>query len=369
MRHANHKPRKLTAVDVFAGGGGLTVGLKRAGFNVVSAVEIEPHAFATYKANHKGVTAYRQDIRSVSGADLVAHSPSGAIDLLAGCPPCQGFSSLTSKYRRDDPRNTLVHEMGRILGEVQPLSLMMENVPGLALKGKPLLDALLECLKDNGYTPTCDVLQVADYGVPQNRRRLVLLAGKGFKIELPKPTHCRGGSDELPAWNTIDNVLKGLARPITLDKAREKGGPVAAGWHVVRCLALQNQRRLKRAKPGRAWWSGIPKRLRPGCHESKDAGFSNVYGRMKWGMISPTITGGCTTFSKGRFGHPSQNRTISVFEAALLQTFPADYVFDTPFMEYACSIIGNALPCDFAAIVAKCCARAIRRHEAAAKRR
>lgn len=355
MRPKKTKQPVLTASDLFAGGGGLTVGLKRAGFRVVSAVEIEPHAFATYKANHADVTAYRQDIRTVDGASL-----GDSIDLLAGCPPCQGFSSLTSKYRRDDPRNALVREMGRMIEEVKPLAVMMENVPGLALKGKPLLEELLAVLDDK-YEVTHDVLQVADFGIPQSRRRFVLLAGRGFKIELPKPTHSWNGEDGLEKWVSIDGVLKGLPRPTPLDKAREQGSPAALKWHVVRCLSAENSKRIKQAKPGKAWWNGIPKHLRPDCHETKEAGFSNVYGRMKWGKVSPTITGGCTTFSKGRFGHPTQNRTISVYEAALLQTFPPDYVFDTNFMEYACNIIGNALPCDFAEILAQQCAEAIRK--------
>ncbi|HVU47241.1 MAG TPA: DNA cytosine methyltransferase [Terracidiphilus sp.] len=358
MRQKNIE-ESLTAIDLFAGGGGLTVGLKRSGFQVVSAVEIAPHAFATYKANHVEVTAYRQDIRTVDGASLTRCSPTGIVDLLAGCPPCQGFSSLTAKYRRSDPRNSLVREMGRLIKEVKPLALMMENVPGLAVKGKPLLDELLGVLADEGYTPTHGTLQVADFGIPQNRRRLVLLAGKGFRIELPKPTHSWNGANGLAQWVSIDGVLKGLPQPITLDKAKARGGPTFVKWHVVRSLSEDNMRRIKRAKPGNAWWHGIPKRLRPDCHKSKDAGFSNVYGRMQWGMVSPTITGGCTTFSKGRFGHPTQNRTISVYEAALLQTFPPDYVFDTPFMEHACDIVGNALPCDFAEVVGKCCAKAI----------
>lgn len=363
--NARMRPKKineptLTASDLFAGGGGLTVGLKRAGFRVVSAVEIEPHAFATYKTNHADVTAYRQDIRTVDGASL------GEVDLLAGCPPCQGFSSLTSKYRRNDPRNALVREMGRIIEETQPLAVMIENVPGLALKGKPLLDELIAKLKKEKYEVTQDVLQVANFGIPQNRRRLVLLAGRGFKIELPKATHSWNGKGGLEKWVSIDGVLKGLSRPTTLDNA---DSPAALKWHVVRRLSLENSRRIKEARPGKAWWNGIPKRLRPECHQSKKAGFSNVYGRMKWGDVSPTITGGCTTFSKGRFGHPSQNRTISVYEAALLQTFPPDYVFDTQFMEHACNIIGNALPCDFAEILAKQCADAIREFKSSKKAR
>lgn len=348
----------FTAVDLFAGGGGLTVGLKRAGFTVVSAVECEMHAFATYTKNHDDVAAHLRDVREVTGDMLAEASPTGTIDLVAGCPPCQGFSSLTSKHRRDDPRNALVREMSRIVREVKPLAVMMENVPGLALKGKPLLDEIVAALKEEGYMPSYKVLQVADFGVPQNRRRLVLLAGKGFEIGLPKPTHSRDGSGGLPKWNAIDGVLKGQSKPVTLEKARKLGGPAAVKWHIVRSLSPENELRMKNAKPGTAWWN-IPKGLRPKCHKKKSAGFSNVYGRMKWGSVSPTITGGCTTFSKGRFGHPTQNRTISVYEAALLQTFPPDYVFDTPYMEYACNIIGNALPCDFAEVVARRCAEAL----------
>lgn len=359
MRLKSKNREQLAAVDLFAGGGGLTVGLKRAGFQVVAAVELEPHAFATYKANHADVTAYRQDIRTVDGSALAAKSSTGTIDLLAGCPPCQGFSSLTSKYRRSDPRNALIGEMGRIVKEVKPLAVMIENVPGLALKGKPLLDEFIAILEKEGYKVTQGTLQVADFGIPQNRRRFVLLAGKGFKIELPAVTHSSSGKNGLQQWSTIDAVLKGLDKPITLARAKERGGPTKVKWHVVRCLSSDNMRRIKRAKPGNAWWRGIPKRMRPKCHQSKKAGFSNVYGRMRWGSVSPTITGGCTTFSKGRFGHPTQNRTISVYEAALLQTFPPNYVFDTPYMDHACNIIGNALPCDFARIVAKQCVNAI----------
>ena len=133
---------QFTAVDIFAGGGGLTVGLKRAGFNVVAAIEIEKHAFSTYQANHPEVHGYMQDVRTISGKTLLKHSSTNEIDLLAGCPPCQGFSSLTSKYRRIDSRNQLVSEMSRLVEEIQPRAVMMENVPGLAEKGKELFDKI-----------------------------------------------------------------------------------------------------------------------------------------------------------------------------------------------------------------------------------
>jgi len=360
MPRTSHKVEQLTAVDLFAGGGGLTVGLKRAGFRVLAAVEIEPNAFATYKANHPEVRAFRQDIRTVDGKSMLDLSPTGTVDLLVGCPPCQGFSSLTSKVRRSDPRNDLVLEMSRLIREIRPRMVMVENVPGLVDKGKSYFQGLLRSLSESGYEFDYDVLQVADYGVPQSRRRLVLIAArKGMAVEFPDPTHARIRTTGRRPWRTVRSVIGRMRRSVlTLQEARALGGPQAFNWHIVRSMAPQNTRRLLRAQPGRSW-TKIPKRLRPDCHQDRRAGFSNVYGRMLWSEVSPTITGGCTTLSKGRFGHPEQNRTISVREAALLQTFPMDYIFDTPFMDYACDIIGNALPCDFAEILARQCAKAL----------
>ncbi len=348
----------LVACDVFAGGGGLSVGLKEAGFQIASAVELDSHAFATYKANHPEVKAYLQDVRLITGKDLASGSPTGKIDLLAGCPPCQGFCSLTAKYKRTDERNSLVLEIGRLVRELQPLAVMMENVPGLAKQGGDLFSSLVMELTGLGYTVDWRVLQVADYGVPQNRRRFVLLAGRGFGIPFPTITHSRTCAEGLPKWNTVRDAIEGTLPPITLREAQAQGGPQAFDWHVVRNMSDRNRIRLSHATPGGSRMK-LPSRLKPLCHRGKYSGFSNVYGRMAWDRESPTITGGCTTLSKGRFGHPSDERTISVREAALLQTFPPEYIIDTPYMDYACNIIGNALPCAFAAILAKQCFDAI----------
>ena len=344
----------LTAIDVYAGGGGLTVGMKRAGFEVVAAIEIETHAYATYRANHPNVRALKQDVTTVAGKDLLELTEREQVDLLAGCPPCQGFTSLTAKYKRDDRRNGLIFEMARLAKEVRPRAIMMENVPGLARKGKPLYTELKQQLRDLGYELTEDVLEVADYGVPQFRRRLVLLGGFGFRIELPGPTHSRSGMHGLARWKTVRDAIEHMGEPETLTNAKQHGDVQQTDWHVVRTLDPKNVKRIKAAKAGRTWIH-IPKDLRPSCHQGDYRGFVNVYGRMAWDKPAPTITGGCTTFSKGRFGHPVEDRTISVREAALLQTFPEDYLFDTPYMEYVCNVIGNALPCDFAEAVSKRC--------------
>jgi DNA (cytosine-5)-methyltransferase 1 len=342
----------LNAVEIFSGGGGLAYGLKKAGFKTVAAVELSPSAVATFKANHKDVHVYQQDIRTVQGKTLLKLA-GGKLDILAACPPCQGFSSLTSKWKRSDPRNDLVSEVARLAEEMRPRALMLENVPGLVDKGKLLFDDLLYRLEGLGYICNWQVLQVADYGVPQKRRRLVLLAGLGFRIEMPSATHSRVGKDGLPLWRTVKDALSVLTtEPVTLTKSRELGGPQAVNWHVIRTLSAENVARLKLAKPG-AVWQNMPEAIRPKCHRGGYEGFTNVYGRMRWDEPSVTITAGCTTLSKGRFGHPEKNRTISLREAALLQTFPLNYHIETEHFERACEIVGNALPCLFATVVAK----------------
>jgi DNA (cytosine-5)-methyltransferase 1 len=273
------EPRQLIAADIFSGAGGLTIGLKAGGFRVVAGIEIEGHAVATFKINHPEVHTFKQDVTTVGGKDLLEFAPGGRIDLLAGCPPCQGFTSLTSKYRRPDPRNQLVLEMARLVEEAQPLAVMMENVPGLAQKGKPLFDEFLGRIEAQGFIPEWKILQVADYGVPQSRRRLVLLAGRGFRIPIPPPSHSRTGENGLPKWRTVGSVIRDMPTPITLSEANERGGAQSLNWHVVRSLSDRNQSRIRHARPGKHWRS-IPKRLRPNCHQDKNAGFSNVYGRM-----------------------------------------------------------------------------------------
>ncbi len=350
-----------TAVEIFSGGGGLAVGLREAGFNTVAAVEVEPHAAATFKANHPTVQVFRQDVRTVTGA-MLAPLTGGKVDALAACPPCQGFSSLTSKWRKEDERNSLVSEVGRLADELRPRAIMMENVPGLAKKGRPLFDALLEHLETLGYETDWSILQVADYGVPQCRRRLVMLASLGFSIPMPEATHSRTGDDGKPKWRTVRDAISGMDEPVTFPEAKERGGAQALDWHVVRQLSPANIERLKLSRPG-GNWEDFPEDLRVPCHRNGYKGFSNVYGRMVWDEPSGTITAGCTTLSKGRFGHPEKDRTISLREAALLQTFPPDYRFETPHFERACEIVGNALPCVFAEAIARQVLLAIIAHE------
>lgn len=359
----NCRKNKATTIDLFCGAGGLTAGLKRAGFNVVAGVEINPEMAKTYKANHPTTKLLIRDVREITGKEIFELTGLKEIDLVAGCPPCQGFTTLTTKYHRKDSRNDLVLEMARLVEEMMPKMVMMENVSGLANRGKPLLDGFVERLESLGYLVNKGVLQMADYGVPQSRRRLVLLAGKGFYIPLPKQTHCyKGdGKNRLKPWLTLADVIKNMKKPVTLSEAKKRGTPQKFNWHVVRDLKEISIKRLKSLKAGSSRGS-LPTELRPKCHKKSNRGFTNVYGRLSWEQTPPTITSGCTTPCMGRFGHPDELRTISIREAALIQTFPRRYKFDTEFMDAACDLVGNALPYKFAYEAAKTCLNALTEH-------
>lgn len=360
------------AVDLFAGCGGLTAGVRDGGFRVAAAVELDELSAATYRSNHRRTKLIVEDIREVSGKVIRQALDDATPDLVMGCAPCQGFCSLTRKKRREDPRNGLLLDMGRVVAELLPTAVMMENVPGLLTRGRVIFERFVASLRDLGYYPTWEVVQFANYGVPQSRRRLVLLAGRGFAIPIPPATHTRVPSEKskLLPWVTVREVIGRRTAPITFSQARRlDNGPSAASWHVVRDLQDQTRERLRAARAGGTWLD-YDEDIRPECHRGDYEGFMNVYGRMAWDTVAPTITGGCTTPAKGRFGHPDRRRvsTISVREAALLQSFPADYSFDTDQMDAVCEMIGNAVPPLFAAAAARVIRERIEAHRAALKR-
>jgi len=340
---------KPVAVDLFAGCGGLSLGLRNAGFRVAAAVECYEPAARTYAANFRRTALLRADVRDVSGADILHTAGTRKLDLLAACPPCQGFTSLTSKHPRIDPRNELVAEVVRLADELRPRTVMFENVPRLveSKKGKVYFERLVGELEDLGYRISWFVADAADFGTPQRRRRLIVFAGKK-EIDPPAATH---GPATDTAWNTVREAIGAERSPATFrgDIAECAG---LADWHVVRNLGPANKARLAAAKPGGSR-ADLPNELRPNCHKNSSNGFRNVYGRMIWDAPSPTITGGCTSPSKGRFGHPSRQGTISVKEAAILQDFPPTFKLATPFIDQACQLIGNAFPARLASAAAR----------------
>ena len=323
------KPR---AIDLFSGCGGLTLGLKQAGFRVIGAVECDTLAVTTYKANHPRVRVWTKDIRTVSVAEIKRklRLKRGQLDLLAGCPPCQGFSTITTrngnKKRSTDPRNDLVFEFMRFVRGLRPKAIMLENVPGLAKNWR--LRKILAELRRLGYECTTGVLNAADYGVPQRRRRFILMAGRRMKIEFAREARSR---------QLVRDAIKHLSkrtRTHALHNYKER-----------RSQKVIN--RIKQIPPNGGSRSALEKKAQLKCHKKSD-GFRDVYGRMAWDDVAPTITTGCFNPSKGRFLHPTQHRAITLREAALLQSFPKTYFFSLERGRIAVAeMIGNALPPEF----------------------
>jgi DNA (cytosine-5)-methyltransferase 1 len=321
-----------TAIDLFSGCGGMTVGLQRAGFSVVGAIEIHDLAARTYEANHPSVHLWHEDIRHVSGRRIkrTLGLKKGELDLLAGCPPCQGFSrlrTLNGTVRVQDPRNDLVFEFLRLVDELRPKAVMMENVPGLARDRR--LTRFLSELEELGYHCKHAVLDVALYGVPQRRERLIVLCGLAEEIRF-----CQTARKK---W-TVRDAFRRLPRA-------GRSGDAAHDVSDQRSARIVEMIRQIPTNGGSR--EDLPAKYRLACHERCD-GFHDVYGRMKWNEVSPTITSGFVNPSKGRFLHPRAHRTITVREAALLQSFPRSYWFPMEAGKYpVAEMIGNAIPPEF----------------------
>ena len=324
--------RSPIAVDLFAGCGGLSEGLKNAGFAVAGAVEIDPLAAKTYSLNHPEVRIWTNDIRDISALGLkrALRLRKGSLDLLAGCPPCQGFSTirtLNGSRRVTDRRNSLIDEFLRFVEELRPRAIMFENVPGL--DGRRRFVRFRARLQAEGYNTLHSVLDVADFGVPQRRRRLILIGALEFEPKFAKQSGRR---------RTVAGAISRLPHP---DRSRDL-------LHKSPGTRTARINELLAAIPKDGGSRGcLPTNMQLECHNNFD-GFSDVYGRMSWTEVSPTITGGCLNPSKGRFIHPEQNRAITAREAALLQSFSSGYRFCLDRGYYAVAeMIGNALPPEF----------------------
>lgn len=326
------KARKKTAIDLFAGCGGLTEGLRQAGFRVLGAIEISELAAKTYRLNHKGVRLWNEDIRDVAVSEVIRTLglSRGELDLLAGCPPCQGFSALRTlngNRRIRDRRNLLIDDFLRFVRNLMPKTIMLENVPGLGSRER--FRAFVRKLRGLGYDVSWKILDAADYGVPQRRRRLILLASRGITFSFAKSRRTR---------KTVGTAIRHLPHPdLSSDPLHKTIGQ--RSQRINELIKLIPKNGGSRAE--------LPRELWLECHKRAN-GFKDVYGRLCWTDLAPTITGGCLNPSKGRFLHPTQNRAITPKEAALLQSFRRSYRFSRDSGMYAVAeMIGNALPPEF----------------------
>lgn len=329
--------RRPIAIDLFAGCGGLTTGLKRAGFRVVAAIDNDRLAARTYKRNHPRVWFWQQDIRRLPAAHVLRKLKlkKGRLDLLAGCPPCQGFSALRrlngGRYVRDG-RNSLVLEFLRYVRVLRPKLVLMENVPRLGNYWR--MGAFRKEIRRLGYLVQSGVLDAADFGVPQRRRRFILAASRIGEPGFGAKTQSRV---------TVRAAIGQLGQPgRTGDPAHD----------ITERRQDRIERLIRRIPPNGGSRSALHHKQRLRCHTRSD-GFKDVYGRMAWDDVAPTITGGCVSPSKGRFLHPSQHRCITIREAAALQGFPATYFIDMSCGKFpAAQMIGNALPPEFVRVQA-----------------
>nr|WP_289221778.1 DNA cytosine methyltransferase [Turicimonas muris] len=355
------------AIDIFSGCGGVSCGLTIAGFKIKTAVEIEDKAVDTYLnypplAKVKVFHGKEQgDICKLTGKDILkaSHLKKEDIYLLAGCPPCQNFSrqNPNNKKKKVKERKRLLFEFLRIIEELEPPFILMENVPGIkAEHNKRIINEFLNRLKKK-YHVVEDILNSADYGVPQIRKRFVLhavrkdihkeLVDAGFEFKLPSPTHSKSGEKGLLPWKTVREAIEDLPAIRAGQTYEDPNGQIHN--HKSANLDPKNIMRIQIIRANGGSRVGLPDNLVLECHKKKDEagnvfdGHKDVYGIMDADKPSPTITGGCLCYSKGRYGHYEQDRAISIREAARLQTFPDDFIFSDSLTTSALQI-GNAVP-------------------------
>jgi DNA (cytosine-5)-methyltransferase 1 len=338
-------------VDLFCGAGGLTHGLIEAGIHVVAGVDFDRACEHPYTANHKDITFHERDIAKLQASEIEEWFGDASIRVLAGCAPCQPFSSYSQRYDTvGTERWGLLNHFARIIGDVLPDIVTMENVP--TVTSHKVFDDFVGSLRKLGYEVWYDVVDCAEYGLPQRRRRTVVLASLHGPIELSEP--------EVSEVRTVQKVLKGLS--VLRHGGIDKNDPL----HTASVLSPLNLKRIKASKPGGSWrdW---PKHLIAECHRKKSGkSYPGVYGRMKWDEPAPTLTTQFYGFGSGRFGHPTQARGLSLREGAILQGFPQGYSF-VPVGEpirfgVLGRLIGNAVPVELGYAIGRSIVEHVKQH-------
>ncbi len=342
-----------TVIDLFSGCGGMSLGFKQAGFEVVLAVDIDSNANQEYECN-LGSISHQIDLFEVSSDQILnlAWIKKGELDVLVGCPPCQGFTQLRSR-NKSYQTNDLVGRMAKLVVEINPRFVVFENVPGLLHQGIDHFDEYLSILAKAGYHTVYDKLQAADYGVPQLRKRVIALSTRidslKSKLSLPRATYCNPKKVDrlkLKPWRTVRDAISHLP-PVTSGMTHSSVHNHQSVDHSKDVLEI-----IRHVPHDGGSRKAIPKHLWLDCHKKLDKGAENIYGRMSWDSPSPTISSRCNTPACGRFIHPEQDRGITIREALLLQSFPMYYRL-TASPSVATQLVGNAMPVRFAKRIAQ----------------
>lgn len=321
--------------------------MMKEGIRVYAGVDIDPKCRFPYERNNNCLFV-EEDVARLSGFEIASFFPINHTKILVGCAPCQPFSTYTrGKNKRSLHSWGLLSAFGRIIREADPDIVSMENVP--QLERESIFKHFVADLRTSGYHVTYSHVKCWIYGVPQTRTRLVLFASRYGDLNLVPATHCQA------RVRTVRMAIGGLER-IEAGEAS-----VQDTLHRASALSLRNLSRVRASKPGGTWrdWDD---RLVADCHKDETGkSYSGVYGRMAWDSLGPTVTTQCHGFGNGRFGHPDQNRAISLREAALLQTFPRNYKFAAPdepitFHHFG-KLIGNAVPVRLGRIIGRSIAK------------
>lgn len=329
---------KIDVIDLFCGVGGLSYGLKMSGFNILAGYDIDSTCKYAYETNVRA-DFVNKNIKETTADEIIKYfnKSNGNIKVLVGCAPCQTFSQYTRKLNnKDDEKWTLLNEFLRIALEIQPDIISVENVPNL--QNYHIFNEFVDELKNHGYEVKHNIVFCPNYGIPQKRKRLVLLASKLGKIDIISKNQYK--NDNVSVRNAIEGLPK-------IEAGEQCKSDIL---HIARALTPINMKRIKATPKNGGSWKDWNESLILKCHKKpRGKTYSSVYGRMKWDEPAPTMTTFCTGIGNGRFGHPEQDRAISLREASLLQTFPMDYDFiedkNSPIKIGAISRhIGNAVP-------------------------
>jgi len=344
--------KKIAAIDLFCGAGGLTHGLLKSQVKVIAGYDIDENCKYPYEKNNKGAVFINKDVKDISSKEIKKLYPKSHIKLLAGCAPCQPFSKYSQgRDVRSDIKWPLLYEFSRLIKGIKPELVTMENVPEVT-RHEVYWD-FIESLRALGYSVWADTIYCPDYGLPQSRRRHVLMASKLGDVKIIKPT--RNESN----YKTVKDAI-GNDRLPKLEAGQFDSKDFL---HSASGLSPLNLKRIKHSKPGGSWLDW-PDELLSECHK-KDSGksYKSVYGRMLWDEPSPTMTTQCYGYGNGRFGHPEQDRAISLREAAILQSFPKNYKFVKSKKDFSRrtigTMIGNAVPVILGKVIGKSFYRSI----------
>lgn len=337
----------IKVIDLFCGIGGLTHGLISEGLEVIAGIDNDESCKYGFEHNNKSKFIL-EDIQDISANDLanLVGENENVVTVLVGCAPCQPYSKLNLRKSAGNELEP-IEKFAQLIAEFKPDIVSMENVPGLAdTKKHPVFQTFLDTLEDNGYEYSYEIVDVSEYGVPQRRKRLVLLASLHGEINLIPRTHL---DNRVTVRDTIGN----------LEPLRNGDTDPNDSLHRARKLSSKNLERIQATPHDGGGISNWDDHLLLECHK-KETGKTfkrSVYGRMRWDEPGPTMTTQCVGLGNGRFGHPEQDRAISLREAALLQTFPIDYEFVDPekpfYTKHVAKFIGNAVPVRLGAVIGK----------------